>query len=73
MNTKIYSLIGVVISMLSVVAFFVWGMIEGNNSHSWIVFFVPAIAWVVIGFLSSMKKEEKKDEKPEDKTDGKAE
>ena len=60
MKAKTYSLIGVVISMLSVVAFFIWGWIEGNYKHSWMIYFVPAIAWVILGALSAKAKEEEK-------------
>ncbi len=67
MKAKTYSLIGTVISMLSVVAFFIWGSIEGNYNHSWMVFFVPGIAWVILGALSAKaKEEEKKEEKKND-------
>lgn len=37
-----------VISIASVIVFFIWGFIEGNYSHSWISFLLAGLAMAIL-------------------------
>ena len=55
MNKKVYGALCGIISMIAVLAFFIWGMIEGSYEHSWMVFIVSGIACAVLGMIKSIK------------------
>ena len=44
---KKLSLITVIISMVSLIGFFIWGWIEGTYSHAWLVFFLVPIGGAI--------------------------
>lgn len=45
-----------VLSIASVILFFIWGFIEGNYSHSWIVFLLVPLGMAILKAID--KKEE---------------
>ena len=57
--------LNILIPMLSLVIFFVWGWIEGSYKHSWIIFMVSGMAYAILPTLD--KKKEKEEEEKADK------
>ncbi|MBO7669180.1 MAG: hypothetical protein J6S60_01190 [Oscillospiraceae bacterium] len=62
-----------IIPLLSLVIFFIWGWIEGNFEHSWLIFVIGGGAMGIIASLDKDKKaaeQKADDQKPdEQKTD----
>lgn len=48
-----------IVSMTALVAFFIWGFIEGTYSHAWIVFLVAGLVDVVLASLRRQESEER--------------
>ena len=46
-----------VISIASVIIFFIWGFIEGTYQHSWIIFMFAGLADVIISILDRKDKD----------------
>ena len=49
--------LNILIPMLSLVIFFVWGWIEGSYKHSWIIFMVSGMAYAILPTLDKKKEE----------------
>ena len=65
MNLKI---LNTIIPMASLLIFFIWGWIEGNYQHSWIIFMVGGMA---MGVLSAISKNREKESDGKNKDDRK--
>ena len=52
------------IPILAVVIFFIWGWIEGNYQHSWLIFVVAGGAMAVISGMEKSKAKEAEETKP---------
>ena len=63
--------LNIIIPILAVVIFFVWGWIEGTNEHSWIIFMISGGAMAVLASMDKNKKKEaekaKEKENPENR------
>ncbi len=57
--------LNILIPMLSLIIFFVWGWIEGSYQHSWIIFMVSGLAYAILPTLDKNKKKEEKTDKDE--------
>ena len=53
-----------IIPILAVVIFFIWGWIEGNYQHSWLVFVIAGGAMAVISAMNKNKAKEAEETKP---------
>ena len=63
MNIK---LINRIIPFCMIIIFFVWGWIEGNNQHSWLVFVVGGMLMGILWIIDMVKgKEADKQDKDE--------
>ena len=56
-----------IIPILAVVIFFIWGWIEGNYQHSWLVFVIAGGAMAV---LSAMNKNKAKEAEEAENSEG---
>ena len=59
--------LNILIPMLSLIIFFVWGWIEGSYKHSWIIFMVSGMLMGVLGVLD--KNKQKDEQKQNDRDD----
>ena len=58
--------LNILIPMLSLIIFFVWGWIEGSNQHSWLVFVVGGMLMGILWIIDMVKgKEADKQDKDE--------
>ena len=57
--------LNILIPMLSLIIFFVWGWIEGSYQHSWIIFMVSGLAYAILPTLDKKKEKEEKTYKDE--------
>lgn len=48
-----------VVSIASVIIFFIWGWLEGSFKHSWLIFIVAGLAMVIMRAMD--KKDNNKD------------
>ncbi len=62
MSKKTYGAVCGIISMIAVVIFFVWGMIEKSYEHSWIIFVVSGISCAILGMINNIRSEKKENE-----------
>lgn len=60
--------LNIIIPILSVVIFFVWGWIEGTNEHSWIIFMIGGGAMAVLSSMDKNKKKETEKAKEDSET-----
>ena len=59
--------LNLIIPIASVVIFFIWGWLEGNYQHSWIIFLVAGGAMAVVANMDKNNKvEETKPEKKDE-------
>ena len=56
--------LNILIPMLSLVIFFVWGWIEGSYRHSWLVFVIAGGAMAVLSGIEKSKAKETEETKP---------
>ena len=64
MNLKI---LNTIIPMASLLIFFIWGWIEGNYQHSWIIFMVGGMAMGVLSAISKNREKESADKHEDDR------
>ena len=57
--------LNILIPMLSLIIFFVWGWIEGSFKHSWIIFMVSGMLYAILPTLDKKKEKEEKTDKDE--------
>ena len=73
MDKKLAGLICGIISMVSVVVFFLWGYIGNAWGHSWLVFLIGGVACAIVSMVANYMEEtgktEKSDKKSEKKSD----
>ena len=69
MSKKSVGGICAIISMVSVAAFLIWGMLAHSYEHAWIVFVISGIACASVSIINRIRQEEGADkEKPHDQT-----
>ena len=68
MSEKSIGGICAIISMVSAVIFFVWGMID-SYSHSWIIFMIGGVACASVSIINNIKKEKDKNKKEVEEKD----
>ncbi|MCR4605185.1 MAG: hypothetical protein K5639_04210 [Eubacterium sp.] len=62
MDKRLMGIVCAIISMVSVVIFFIWGWIEGTYSHAWIIFMVSGISCAAVSMIGGYKQEKKDEE-----------
>ena len=71
MDKKLIGIICAIISMCSVVVFFIWGWVANSFAHAWLIFMIAGIACAttsMIGnYLNDKKSKESKESKKSDK------
>ena len=61
MSSKMLGGIIAIICMVSVVAYFIWGMVAGNE-YSWLVFVICGVACASLSIIHGIKQEKKEKE-----------
>ncbi len=69
MSKKATGGICAIICMVSVVIYFLWGMIAKSYTNAWIIFMIAGVACASVSIIAGMKKEKNSadNDKPEDK------